>query len=255
MFIFGIGGLFGRRVGGNAATPDTPQQFGTLQDVSVDFAQKLVQLRGQNKAPDDIAPSDMDFKGKASFATIQIDTYNVLFFADTITTGSKIPIDSEASGAVAANNYSAVNRGANGANFVANLGVKYADGSGTLQETSAGNEATGKYSIGTGNNAGIYKFGGNDAGNNKTFLVSYAYTATTGKTLTVTNHKQGYGPVFEMYLMQNYQDPGNGLHIFAARASKMSAPMKRDNYMISDFEFECFPDSQGRIFEWFQTSA
>jgi hypothetical protein len=67
----------------------------------------------------------------------------------------------------------------------------------------------------------------------------------------VTNRIQGYGPVFEMYLNQPYQGT-NGLHLRACRASKMSAPMKRNGYLISDFEFESFPDAGGNWFDWFQ---
>src|SRR5438046_475137 len=96
MYQFGVGGLFGVPTGGNLATPSFPQKFGVIQDVNVDIDQKLVELRGQNKFPDDIAPSDMNIKGKASFANIEIQTYNSLFFGDTISTGMKIMVDSEA---------------------------------------------------------------------------------------------------------------------------------------------------------------
>src|SRR5579862_2130559 len=89
MYNFGIGGMYGNPVGGNLATPSFPQRFGTLQDVSVEFNQKNVPLRGQFKFPDDVAPSDMDIKGKGAFAQLEPEIYNSLFFADTITAGLK----------------------------------------------------------------------------------------------------------------------------------------------------------------------
>ena len=101
---------------------------------------------------------------------------------------------------------------------------------------------------------GVYKFGGNDSGNNVQFLVDYSYTSTSGKTLTVTNHLMGYGPVFEIYLTQPYQSPGNGVHLYACRSSKMSMPMSRAAYMFSDFEFEAFANSAGNVMDIFQTS-
>ena len=65
---------------------------------------------------------------------------------------------------------------------------------------------------------------------------------TTGLTLAGQNHIQGYGPTFELWLMMPYKG-NNGLHLWAARASKMSAPMKKDGYMISDFEFQAYANA------------
>jgi hypothetical protein len=250
MFQFGIGGVFGKKVGGNAGTPNFPQRFATLQDASVEFSQKLVQLRGQNKGPDDIAPSDMDIKGKATFAAIQIDTYNTLFFGDTVAVGLDIVADREQH--TVPNTTGAFTIVAtHGAFFDEDLGVMYADGSGYLQAVTAGGEAAGKYSV--DEVSGTYTFDAADAG--VIVLLSYSYdSAATGKTLTVNNHIQGYGPIFELYLLQPYQGT-NALWLPCCRSSKMSAPMKRDNYMISDFEFEAFPNASGVWFEWYQASG
>src|ERR1039457_4989640 len=140
MFQFGVGGMFARVTGGNLATPSFPQQFGTLQDVGIDIDQKLVELRGQLKFPDDIAPGDMTMKGKGGFAKIRTDIYNALFFGDTITAGIKKVIQDEAD--TASSNVFTV---AGNANFVNDLGVKYSANGVPLVQVSAGNEATGKY--------------------------------------------------------------------------------------------------------------
>jgi hypothetical protein len=60
--------------------------------------------------------------------------------------------------------------------------------------------------------------------------------------------------VFELYLLEPYQGT-NGVHLYSVRASKMSNPLKRDNYLISDFEFEGFANAAGQVMDFFQISA
>lgn len=249
MFQFGIGGLFARPTGGNLATPSFPQQFGTLQDVNVDIDQKLVELRGKNKFPDDIAPSDMSIKGKAAFARLEVEIYNALFFGDSIATGVEVIVQDEA-GTVSSN---AVTVAGNGT-FDQDLGVRYANGAGALQKVGSGNEAVGKYSVvESGNGKGVYTFASGD--NNTAMLLSYRKSdGSNGRTLTVTNRLQGYGPTFEIYLSMPYQG-NNALHLLACRASKMSAPAKRDGYVIADFEFQAFADASGNVLKWYQVTA
>jgi hypothetical protein len=245
MFQFGVGGCWGVPSGGNLATPSFPQQFGTLQDTSVDMDSKLVELRGQNRFPDDAAPGDMTVKGKAAFAKIEVDIYNSLFFGDTIATGVKVIARNEPHTTTA--NAATVTYGAT---FNEDLGVLYAANGKPLQEVTAGNEALGKYSYNANN--GLYTFAAND--NNTAMLFSYSYSdANNGKTLTVTNQLLGYGPVFELWLSAPYQGH-NGLHLFACRSSKMGFPMKRDGYVIVDAEFTAFANAAGSVLEFFQSS-
>lgn len=253
-FEFGVGGLYGRPTGGNVATPSGPQIFGTIQDVSVEFDQKLVDLRGQLKGPDDVAPSDMTIKGKSGFGRIEVEIYNSLFFggASTISAGIKKvpPYPGEAQTVPASPGPYTVTV-TNSADFINDLGVKYASTGGQLWQVAAGGEGKGKYSVvESGSGKGVYTFSSDDAGAELLFF--YAYTdSADGETMLVTNQLQGYGPIFELYLMMPYQG-NNGLHLFQCRASKMSAPMKRDGYLISDFEFESYQNAAGQWFEWFQ---
>ncbi len=100
--------------------------------------------------------------------------------------------------------------------------------------------------------SGAYTFNVADIGTE--VGISYVYTAVDGENLVVNNHILGYGPTFELWLSQPYQG-ANGLRLYKCRANKMSAPMKRDNYMIPDFEFEAYDDGQGRVFKWTQVSG
>jgi hypothetical protein len=311
VFQFGIGGMFAVPSGGNLATPSNPQRFGTIQDVAVEFDQKLVELMGQNKLPDDVAPSDMKITGKGGFGNIEIDIYNSLFFADAITAGSSQVSMDEAytiasasapaawaatttytlgqavtgdsviqvctvagtSGASApswATTTGAVTddgstvqwtcagftnaqfvKVANAGTFGENLFVRYANG--TPLSPTVGNVApvaAGTYQVG----AGVYGFYTSDVG--QSILISYDYVTPSaapnqGKTLTVNNHIQGYGPTFELFLVMPYMG-NNCLRLHKCRSSKMSTPLKRDGYVISDFEFQAYPDANGVAFNWYQ---
>ena len=246
MLQFGIGGMYGNPVGGNYGTPNGPQRFGTLQNIDLEISQKLVSLYGQNKFPDDVAPSDMKVSGKGGFAQIEIDVYNALFYADTIAAGIKAvsPDESHAIGSTVV-----ITPPSSGV-WTLDLGVR--------------NGTTGKPMIKTGSAPGVgyyentgtatYTFNATDVSSGFPVLISYMYTLTTGRTLTVMNHLQGYGPVFELYLLEPYQGT-NGVHLYSVRASKMSNPLKRDNYLISDFEFEGFANAAGQVMDFFQISA
>ena len=89
---FGIGGLLANPIGGNAATPSQPIQFFTLKDIGVDIDEKLVALMGQNKGPDDVAPSDMSIKCKASFGRLDLNAYNAVMFGETVATGISVSV-------------------------------------------------------------------------------------------------------------------------------------------------------------------
>ena len=136
----------------------------------------------------------------------------------------------------------------NVATFLTDLGVMYAATGKPFVYTSGAPAAAGQYT----QSGGVYTFHAGDVAT--AVLISYVYSSATGRTLTVTNHIQGYGPVFELYLMQPYQGT-NGIHLFACRASKMSNPLKRDGYLISDFEFEAYSNAAGQVAEFFQISA
>jgi hypothetical protein len=236
--------MYGNPTGGNAATPSWPQRFGTVQNVDLEISQKLVPLYGQNKFPDDVAPSDMKVTGKGGFANIEIDIYNALFYGDTVATGITA-VSPEESHAIAG---TVTVVPPSSGTFGEDLGVV----NGTTGKPLIKNAGVG---VGQYNNTGAaYSFNATDVASAFPVLISYTYTLTTGRTLTVTNHIQGYGPTFELFLLEPYQGT-NGVHLYSVRASKMSNPLKRDNYVISDFEFEGFANAAGNVIDFFQISA
>lgn len=246
MFQFGIGGLFANPNGGNLAAGSGPVQFGTIQEASLEMTQKLVSLMGQNKWPDDVAPSDMKGSGKSGTARINLELFNNLFFADTIVDGMNIVVNNE-DHTIGSTSFTILVT--HFTNPIVDLGVVYAEDFSPLDPVASGPTA-GQYSVNL--TTGVYTFAAADA--NTEVLISYQYTdSVNGRTLTAKNHIQGYGPKFEMFLLESYQG-NNAIRLYSCRASKFSRPLKRDNYEIPDFEFEFYPNSAGKVLDFYQVT-
>jgi hypothetical protein len=350
MLQFGTAPIFAnpQLIPGSAlATPTGPQRLGIVQDIDVEITQKLVDLYGQNKFPEDTAPSDMKISCKAAFAQLEIEIYNALMLADTIVPGSRIVAPSErhviggtapggitgtpaiageagtgfapgdtlrvtggggtgaivtvatVSGPGAILTFNPITAGGtgyttdataacailnsatgvgpveidmvasvdgvggtitvtNGADMIDDLGVQYA-GAGYFQPVPA-TPIAGEYIPGT-DGVGTYTFSPADSGIGTVVLISYAYSSDLGQTLEITQHIQGYGPVFEAWLMEPYQG-NNGLYLPACRVTKMGKPMKRAGYEISQFEFDAYAsptqvgsNGQPLVARFFQVSS
>lgn len=245
MFSFGAGFVFANPLGGNRPTLATPQQFGTVQDASVDFAQEFKELQGAMRVPDDVVAGKMKITGKVKFGKIEIDTLNQIMFGETsTTTGIEVVMPNEQ--LTVPTTPFAVNV-ANKATFVSDLGVLYHDTKALFQRTTS-NVSAGQYSV----SAGTYTFSTTDA--SKSVDVSYVYTdSANGKTLSVINHPLGFGPYCELFLTQPYQG-NNALRLYAVRFGKLSVPIKNDDYTIPELDFEAYADASGQIFKWYQVS-
>lgn len=251
---FGIGALLANPNGGNLGTPTGPVRFGTIQDVMIDIDVKEVELRGQNKGPDDVASSDMTVKGKSGFGELDIDIWNALMFADTITTGMERAVIDEAGAVPGTSTYTITVT--HGANFVTDFGVRYSVTGLFLKKVSS-LTAAGQYTVNT--TTGVYTFYSADAA--AAVLITYTWNdASNGRTLTVLNHIQGYAPTFSLFLTQPYKSnlsPNNdsALELLVCRATKMNIPHKRNGYVISDFEFVSYPNAAGVWFKWYESDT
>lgn len=251
---FGSGQLFalpGPFFGGTFNA--SPVWFATLQDVDITIDATIKELRGQLQFPDDTAISDKKISWKAGSGRFSIDTWNNLYFGDTISTGSNsggtgagsgVPMVQEAA-TLNATTYTVTKS----ANFTQDMGVLFAS---TLQlfQKVTGVPTTGQYNV----TAGVYGFA--TADNNKAILVSYRYSIATGRVLVVQNHVQGWGPQFEMLLSQPYQSLTAGvpnyLDLYACKCGKLAAPLKRADYLISDLEGQAFANSAGMVGEFYE---
>lgn len=232
--------------GSNLSTPTGPIQLAILGDMSLEFDQQLVELRGQNQWPEDVAIGNRSCKGKGTFAATSLYAFAALGFGDTIalaTAGTTATTYGE-SQVVPATPYQVTVT--HSGTFVTDLGVTLSTTGRQLIKV-ASSPATGQYSV----SAGVYTFAAADTG--LTMLISYSYTVT-GNMLTVQQHAMGYGPAFEVFLQHPYQSLPtaclNGIHLFQCKAAKFSAPEKRDGYMMSDFEFQAYANGSGKVFEW-----
>src|SRR6266699_3431130 len=115
---FGIGTIIGRRTD---VAYSQPSLFGTIQDISIDIDQTLVELYGQFKLAVDIAPSKMKISGKAKFARLQLNQLNNMLINDPVSSASGFDMAS----AEAHTSTSTVFTVTHGSTFVQDLGVFY----------------------------------------------------------------------------------------------------------------------------------
>lgn len=246
---FGAGSLFLNPNGGNVPTNQTPQSVATLQDVNIDIAATIKDLRGQYQFPDDTAISDRKITFKSGFGRMDIDLYNNICFGETsITTGGTPQAVQESHNIPASSPYTVTVT--NSASVpLTDLGVVYSSTGQKFTKVASG-PTVGQYSY----SAGVYTFAVADAG--LAVLISYNYTVTTGRILTVQQHVQGFGPAFEMWLSDPYQELTAGVpnyfHFYSCKVSKLGLPQKRADYLICDVEGECYANAAGKVFDVYE---
>jgi|ERR1700674_194401 len=244
---FGAGALWGSRtdVTGSGISPE---QFGIMQDVQIDWDWTVKELWGQYQMPVDIARGQGKIAGKAKFARIFGAIYGSLFFGQTPVAGQLTVSENEAATVPASTPWQVTVT--NAANYVDDLGVYYATGA------NAGNRFTrvttpstaGQYSVNLA--TGIYTFSTADA--NAAVLISYLYNISAGgRKLVLTNQFMGYTPTFKatFYTTKTTQGTPAGLALVlnACTANKLSLPTKIDDYLIQEMDFMAFADATGAI--------
>jgi hypothetical protein len=128
----------------------------------------------------------------------------------------------------------------NATTYVADLGVYYvATGNKRFQFVTGAPAAAGQYSTGTN---GVYTFFTGDIAS--VVAISYVYTDTFGRTITINNHFMGYTPTFlgTFYQQRNTQG-GTGqltLRLNECVSSHLTIPAKIDDYAIPDFDWQAF---------------
>lgn len=251
--VFGVANVFMNPTLRNIPLDPTPQQLITLQDFEVSIDATLKELRGQFQYPDDVATSDKKITWKSGWGRMDIDAYNNVFFGeDSITTGgNNVNVNESATIPASSPHQVTVT---NAADFTQDEGVIYTSGStaqiGQKLTKVASGPVTGEYSV----SAGVYTFAAADAG--LTVQISYISDTTSGRTLTVLNHEQGFGPQLEIFASNPYQEMDepipNNLHLYACKATKLGLPYKRADYLITSIEGEAFADASGNVLDLFE---
>jgi hypothetical protein len=229
-YMFGTGRLTSMPVGGGAPTP-----FGALQNVSVDFTGDVKELWGRNQFPLDTARGKVKIAGKAAAANIDCNLYNAVFFGQSVTVGQTLVADSEpgtpASGIITV---------ANAANFLFDIEVDRASGGRMIQVPSA--PLVGQYSV---TPAGVYTFNVADTG---PMLLTYAYKASgTGQSIAIANQLMGATPTFQIVANGLYKGKQVTLTLYACVSSKLTLPLKLDDYTIPEFDFSAYDNGAGQI--------
>ncbi len=237
---FSSGTLYG--IGSDALA--TPSKFGTLQDVSVEFAATQKQLRGKKLHAEKTSNSEEKITGKAKFGRINPVAFNNLYFGGSLAAGRERFVEDEVGTIPAAAGPYTITV-ANGANFKADLGViDYATGD-ALEKVAAA-PATGQYMVDTA--TGEYTFAAADTG--KKVLTSYSwYDAATGRTVSVTNQLAGLSPTFMIVLQEVNEDGEVGMKLYACTSSKLSLASKLGDYMIPEFDFTANANPAGQVFD------
>lgn len=233
---FGSGVLYGVPNAGNLATNPTPQKFGVLQSVHIDFKGDLKKLHGQSQFPVAKARGKIDVSGKASFGTIDPAMLNQLYFGQASTAGMTVMAVDEA-GVIPSTPFqiTVLNAGT----FVTDFGV-IDTASGIGLERVAAAPATGQYSVNA--TTGVYTFAAADTG--KAVKISYTSTsAGAGKTITLSNQLMGYAPEFRMFLWNTFRGKRFGLELYSCTMGQMTLPTKQEDFWVSDITFDAGVDA------------
>lgn len=235
-YVFGTGQLYATPVGGGA-----PLRFGALQDVGVDFSADTKQLFGQYQFPLDVARGKTKIEWSASSGQIDVDSFNQIYFGQTVTAGQKIQVFNEV-GAVPATTPFTVTA-ANGAKFFMDLGV-FSQVTGMPLKQVDGAPAAGQYSVNPA--TGVYTFAEDDA--SLGIFLNYLWEDTTnGQSLDIANVLMGTTPKFQLVLSQTYNGKSITMVLYSAVAEKLGLPLKQDDYLIAELGGQAQANDAGNI--------
>jgi hypothetical protein len=237
--IFGVGALWGTR---NDVSGVGPDQFAILQDNSIDFSFEVKELYSQLGFPVDIARGKGKITGKAKFARVFAALYADIFFGNTAVAGETNTSENETY-TLAASTLTV----AKASSFIADLGVYYnATGNLRFTYTTGAPSAAGQYTTGVN---GVYTFYTGDIG--ASIAVSYVYTDSSGKTITITNQFMGFTPTFiGTFYQQRSTQGGSGqmtLRLNECVSSHLTIPTRIDDYAMQDFDFQAFAQGNNVI--------
>lgn len=242
--IFGIGALWGQRTDVPGVGPD---QFAILQDNSIEFQFEVKELYSQLGYPVDIARGKGKITGKAKVARVFAALYADIFFGAAVTTGEDNISENENHTLTAGTGAITTLAVTNATSFVADLGVYYnATGQGRFEYVTGAPSANGQYTTGTN---GEYTFFSGDVG--ASVAISYVYTDSSGKTITITNNYMGYTPTFMGTFYQQRGTQGSSgqltLRLNECVSSHLTIPSKIDDYSIQDMDFQAFSNGSNVV--------
>lgn len=235
---FGVGLVTATPSGANP----TPIPFGVIQDCQIDIDWTEKDLRGEMQAPVATARAALKIVGSAKWGRINALAFGQILTGSTTTTGEVRGIGNEP-GTVPTTPFQVTT--VNGANGVADLGV-FDVTAGIILTRVASSPTTGQYSVVP--TTGVYTFAAADTGH--TVWISYSYSSSsTGKTVSYTNQIMGSQSTYVLTLFNQFGGNYLGAKLWAVTLSKLSLPLKSEDFTIQDTTITGYADSSGRIID------
>jgi hypothetical protein len=242
---FGLGGLYMF-----PTDSISPVEVALLQDVTTDFSFDTKELYGQYAFPVETARGKGKISLKAGLAEIRADVFiNIL--GGSSAAGNKLIVKDLAGTIPSSTAYTITVTTPSSGVFLQNLQV--VDVTDTTQppivfvEVASGSEDAGKYSvaIASGGATATYTFDETDKG--KSVHITYEYSVTTGKTITVTNPVMGVAPKFAVRAYNTYDGKEFGFYFPKCVSSKLSINMKLEDFLIPDFDISAYADGANNV--------
>ncbi len=246
-YLFGSGILWGTPLtdaNSNAIAVPSPVQFGVLQDTSVDISFDTKMLYGQNQFPVAVGRGKGKIDCKAKFGKVNGQTFNSLFFGQTLTAGVLGAVYDTTGHVIPGTPFGVTPTVPESGTWSDDLGVRSSTG---IQMTRvASGPATGQYSV----SAGVYTFASADTG--ATVFIDYKYTASSSvaQKSIIANLPMGYAPTFKSDLLIPYQGKKLILSLPKCISSKMAMATKQDDFVIPELDFSAFADDSGNVGYW-----
>lgn len=236
---FGPGSLYVRRTD---IADATPYNIGFCNEFSYDVSAELKELHGQNIYALVTATGPAKLTAKAKAAMISGMALNAVFFAGTLTAGSKALAERE-TGAIPATPFKIT--AANGASFDRDLGVIDA-ATGIPYQYIAAAPATGQYMVDS--STGEYTFAAADTG--KTVAYSYAYKqALVGQSQTIMNRPIGSTPTFQMDYISSLNGKVFYVRFYQCTSSKLSMGFKLSDFPMPELDISCSANDAGQVMD------
>jgi hypothetical protein len=241
-FGFGSGILTATR--NDLSGVQTPERFGALQDVSVEFNGDIKELFATQQFPVDVARGKTKIMGKAKVAEIKGAMYNSIFFGQTLATGSvKYAYNESLSQASTVSfTYTVANAGSTP---LTDQGVFYVANGNQLAIVSTA-PTIGQYEFAPA--TGVYTFGTEPQGTG--LFVNYLYTVVGGFNIAIGNPFMGTTPQFKTVLFQQFEGNQVVLILNKCVSSRLTFPTRIDDYVIQDVDFSAFADAGGSVGAW-----
>jgi hypothetical protein len=226
-YAFDVGHLF--------VTPSvgaSPVRVGSLRGVQIDIERSLTLERLAFQVPVKAAHRETRLKGRAKMATINGAIFAELFFGKATTPGSTKGVDG-CPQTIPGSPYQLQITPPAGGTFYMDLGVLFASNAVPQELTRvSGSPGANEYSL----SGDTYTFSSADTG--KEILVSYAYTVSTGKRLTITNPYWIEAPTFKVAGFIPYGGKQLFMEFPGCVSEHLSIATVLENWTIPDFTFE-----------------